>query len=318
MVFSAQVERDPPRASGSLQDAWLAPRLQAALHPAPAFGGLPNAPPLSEGNGFNFTSNAWPNCKTFSGTAQCGVEWDTWTVVRALVPTNATVLELGARFGTTGCVLADVTANSGQVVSVEPDAAAVPALLLNRLTHRCAFHVVAGTVANRALVLGPQEGAGGVGTRTNVAAVGTRHRVVPNLRLAQVEAQFQLRQRIDTVVVDCEGCSDYVLGNHPMGRQLRTQANLIILEEDGLDPLRYTMQTRKLLQASGFTQVWCSLAWWARGTGRSATRHTAWRRPDTGEPSICARHRAAARLSAQQLTCCDDDDVATVNIVSAS
>ena len=304
-------------ASGSLSDVRLAPRLKAALHPAPTFSGLPNAPPLSEGDGFNFTSYAWPPCKTFKGTSQCGVEWDTWTVVRALVPARATVLELGARFGTTGCVLADVTANSGQVVSVEPDATALPALLHNRLTHRCAFHVVAGTVAEHALAVGPPEGFGGVGTRTHVAANGTRHRMVPNLRVRQVEAQFQLRRRIDTVVVDCEGCSDWVLGDHATGRQLRTQASLIILEEDGLNPLRYTTHTRALLQKSGFAQVWCSLAWWARGTGRSATRHTAWRRPGTGESSNCPRYRRAARLSAQQLTCCGDGDVATVNSVPA-
>jgi len=41
---------------------------------------------------------------TFGGARQCGLEWDEWVLAMALLQPNSTVLELGARFGTTSCV----------------------------------------------------------------------------------------------------------------------------------------------------------------------------------------------------------------------
>ena len=60
------------------------------------YSGLPVAPPYSEGPDFDFLQ--WQPCRTFRGPLQCGVEWDEWVLVRGLVPRNATVLELGARY----------------------------------------------------------------------------------------------------------------------------------------------------------------------------------------------------------------------------
>ena len=62
------------------------------------YSGLPNAPPASEGAAFDFR-RAGP-CASYAGTQQCGIEWDEWNLVRALIPRGATVLELGARYGT--------------------------------------------------------------------------------------------------------------------------------------------------------------------------------------------------------------------------
>ena len=42
-------------------------------------------------------------------------------LIDALVPPDAVVLEVGARYGTTACMLALKTNNSGNVVSVDPD-----------------------------------------------------------------------------------------------------------------------------------------------------------------------------------------------------
>ena len=60
-------------------------------------------------------------CRTFEGAFFCGMEWDEWQLVNALVRPEDTVLELGARFGTTSCVLSKLTGNAGRVVAVEPD-----------------------------------------------------------------------------------------------------------------------------------------------------------------------------------------------------
>ena len=62
---------------------------------------------------------AHKRCKTFVGMQQpnCGIEWDEWMMVRALVRPHHRVLELGARYGTTSCALARATQNSGRVVA---------------------------------------------------------------------------------------------------------------------------------------------------------------------------------------------------------
>ena len=74
-----------------------------------------------------------------------------WQQVIALVPPDAVVLELGARYGTTSCALAKATANSGRVVSVEPDSRVIASLLANREMHECNVAVVNGTVSSEDL-----------------------------------------------------------------------------------------------------------------------------------------------------------------------
>ena len=66
------------------------------------------------------------------------------------------VLELGGRYGTTACVLAEATNNSGRVVSVEPDPAAHAALRHNLRTHSCRVGVFRGTVGRRDQLLLPR------------------------------------------------------------------------------------------------------------------------------------------------------------------
>ena len=90
-------------------------------------------------------------CKTYRGATHCGMEWDEWIMVDALVRPRHTVIEFGGRFGTTSCRLARATANSGAVAVVEPDSSVHKTLLHNRDAHRCSFHVVGGTVSDTVL-----------------------------------------------------------------------------------------------------------------------------------------------------------------------
>ena len=95
----------------------MKPPLHSLLDLAPALTSDATAPPDCENGGFRIKRP----CKTFDGAFFCGMEFDEWQLVRGLVrPANA-VLELGGRFGTTSCVLAQQTGNSGRVVTVEPD-----------------------------------------------------------------------------------------------------------------------------------------------------------------------------------------------------
>ena len=77
---------------------------------------------------------------SFEGTTWCGMEWDVWVVARALLSPHHRVLELGARYGTTSCVLANLTGNRGRVVSAEPDPRVHNLLLHNRKVNSCSFH----------------------------------------------------------------------------------------------------------------------------------------------------------------------------------
>ena len=103
---------------------------QMAFDLAPALTGPISTPPGCEKN-FRIKRH----CRTFDGAFFCGMEWDEWNLVRALVQPHNVVLELGARFGTTSCVLAERTGNNGNVVAVEPDPKAHKQLLRNRQRH---------------------------------------------------------------------------------------------------------------------------------------------------------------------------------------
>ena len=50
---------------------------------------------------------------------------------------------------TTSCTLAGALNNSGRLVSVEPDGSVHAALLANRASHWCNFHLLNGTVSLR-------------------------------------------------------------------------------------------------------------------------------------------------------------------------
>ena len=189
------------------------------------------------------------------------MEWDIWVIVRALVTPLHTVIEFGARFGTSSCVLADATANSGRVVSVEVDASVYEHLMHNREQHRCNFHVVQGSVASTRLVrAGHGKLHSGYAFTMKSVDHSNRSSTVPNLRFTEVEDATKLR--FDVAVVDCEACIGDVLGDGSGGvGTLVDQLDLIILELDGdhtaAHAQLYSSWTAKLL-SRGFHRIWAS------------------------------------------------------------
>ncbi len=63
-------------------------------------------------------------CTTYQGALQCFVEHDEWIMADAFVNPSHTIIEFGARYGTTSCRLARLTNNS---------ATPLAALTLNKL-----------------------------------------------------------------------------------------------------------------------------------------------------------------------------------------
>ena len=267
--------------------------------------GLPRAPPDSEGA---FVPSQ--PCPTFRDATLCGIEADPWRLVRALVTPEDTVIEYGARYGTTSCALAAATNNSGRVVSVEPDPAVADALLSNLASHRCNAHAVLGSVGDEPLVLRTDKPTNGYDLGSRSARAGEQTRVA-HFTLRAIERR--IGRRFDAAIIDCEGCVDDVLGQRGLLAQLR----LVIIEEDAPERTNYSAWHARLDRA-GFEMVWRSRdtfrypgGWkpvWSR-----RLFYTAWRRRSrppggggarrTRVPRLCAAYAAAEGLSRRQLDC---------------
>ena len=141
---------------------------------------------------------------------KCGIEFDEWMMVGALIRQNDTVLELGARYGTTSCSLAAATRNTGHIVSVGPDGQALPFLLQNRL--HCSVAVLHGAVGDRRLKFSRSNNPDGYGSSTSLAPERgglTTHVPMPTWSVGKLETRFGWR--FDVALIDCEGCIETAL-----------------------------------------------------------------------------------------------------------
>ena len=238
------------------------------------------------------------------------MEWDEWNLVRGLVRPNNVVLELGGRFGTTSCVLSEVTGNSGNVVAVEPDPKAHRHLLRNRNRHNCSFHIFRGTVGSVPIAMSSRFGH--YATQTQLARPGQR--AVPNVDVATLEAKIS--KKIDTLLIDCEGCIESFFGGGTgaggglsSNRRLLSQLSLILIEEDAPAQVDYRRWHAKL-RRHGFERIWKTRdtfdpkAAWSRNIS-----HSAWRRGGLGDGAAklptCVEYATKARLSRRWLECLD-------------
>lgn len=92
-------------------------------------------------------------CDRFKGDSnfKCDIEAAEWALVRKWVPKEATVIEFGARWGTTTCELARQLGNSGHLVTVDPDQHAWANLEENLKTNNCRAHILRGVVNDKPL-----------------------------------------------------------------------------------------------------------------------------------------------------------------------
>lgn len=244
-------------------------------------------------------------CRTFVDAPECGIEWTQWLMADALVRPDDTVLELGARFGTTSCALAAATNNSGRVISVEPDAAVHAALLANRAAHHCRFHAVLGVVSSAAMAMVP-DGPQSYATQTAVLAPDAPDAPdAPSERQARLPSiapdalQRALGLRIDVLLVDCEGCLRPLLEHDSA---LVRQARLLMLEEDGAASRREYDGWYDTLRVYGFRCVWRAREAYPMSWARHVM-HSAWSRDPLGDRLDCPRYARQRRLSRRELRC---------------
>lgn len=241
-------------------------------------------------------SNMTAPCHTFAGASECGIEWAEWIMVDALVAPTDTVLEVGARFGTTSCALARATNNSGRVVSVEPDTKVHEYLLSNRLSHNCNFHAVLGVVSSvpmAMMVNGPKSYA----TTTVEATHGSHSQLLPSIRVDELQRRLGLQ--FSVVLVDCEGCIDALFKQN---EALLAQVRLVLLEEDGgLQRREYDAWYRRFFKA-GFRCIWrlkeTYPMWWSK-----RIMHSAWSRDPLHGRLDCKTYASRHGYTRRELMC---------------
>jgi len=153
-------------------------------------------------------------------TAACGLEHPEHWLVQQYVESNSTgVLELGGRYGTTTCEIAKKLGNSGRNIAVEPDDRVWNVLEQNLASHYCHAHVVQGIVgnANKRDVVGGSYGTQVLKSQRDIVATPWQ----------EVERKFGVK--IDTLLIDCEGCINYFLAENP---GLLDQVKVILVEGD--------------------------------------------------------------------------------------
>ena len=69
------------------------------------------------------------------------------------LPKDATVLELGARYGTVSCVISSVLADPTRHVAVEPDETVIEALMRNKEANNGHFHIYKGVISQHNFII---------------------------------------------------------------------------------------------------------------------------------------------------------------------
>ena len=203
-------------------------------------------------------------------------------------------------------MLANLTENSGRVLSVEPDQRVHAQLLSNREAHRCNFHLLRGSLGTSPLSLlnrgDDKEGNYGSMFRVSGGESGGGE-TLPHMTFR--EAERYLGGNIDTLLIDCEGC----LGSFLDGQEeLLDTIDLLLLEEDMLmiGPRNESYEGRwfDVFRAHGLKMIWrtrdstAPRQHWSR-----ILRHSAWSRSGlAGRPSC--REYAQARSYGKNLLNC--------------
>jgi len=155
--------------------------------------------------------------------ANCDIEANSRLMAVKWIPKNATVLEVGARYGSVSCAISRILGESGKQVSMDADERVWEALELNRANLKCNFHIGKG-------LLGKHDGKifqnrygtlASTGSSFNGNAVAT----VPHFTVDDLEKTYNLK--FDTANFDCEGCFAPVLEAFPT---LFEQLKLLIVE----------------------------------------------------------------------------------------
>ena len=141
-------------------------------------------------------------------------------IARRFIARDATVLELGARYGTVSCVINSILNDPKRHVAVDPDISIIEALRKNRETHGAHFHIFNGVISRKPLFLQPYS----YSTHTTSEDTGVQ---TQSLTIEEIEKVYGMT--FDCLVADCEGFMEqFVRDNEDFVRRLE----MITYEED--------------------------------------------------------------------------------------
>ena len=150
------------------------------------------------------------------------------------LPSDSTVLELGARYGTVSCLINRILSNKENHVAVEPDSTVIGVLTRNRDKQQCKFHIFNGVVSKRPVKFN----SGGYISSTTVAK-DEKDGNIATLSLDQLQQKYALK--FDVIVADCEGCMGQYVEENDM-----SQFKMIMLEKDSCHTCDYEKMEAEL------------------------------------------------------------------------
>jgi len=172
----------------------------------------------------------------------CDIEWDEWMLANAFIQPGDVVVEFGARFGTTSCILSRNVGKHGEVISVEPDVTVHGHLLRNRQSHGCDFHAVLGTVSSEPIYMGS---CCSYAQRTSETGEGP---ALPSISTDEIETI--LGRKINVALIDCEGCITQIDKTSLLDES--KGVDLILMEED---QIKYG-EWHKILYQRNYHCIW--------------------------------------------------------------
>lgn len=121
-------------------------------------------------------------------------------IAETYIPSDATVLELGGRYGVVSVKINKKLNNTRRHFIVEPGINILPSLYSNLYRNNCLPEVFNGVISKTPLFF--QED--GLSSRTRCEPCSSESIIVPNKTLSQIMDETGLK--FDTLIADCEGC----------------------------------------------------------------------------------------------------------------
>lgn len=156
-------------------------------------------------------------------------------IAKTYIPSNAKVLELGARYGTVSCVISTVLDDPKCHVAVEPDTNVLYALEYNKHTHNGQFQILHGVISRTPLKLCFDE------NTPYTLKNNDTSQTIPSFTLEEIQEKYNIT--FDCLVADCEGFLEQFIRENPNFLQ---QLNVVIFEEDGIERCNYNWIRQKL------------------------------------------------------------------------
>jgi len=186
-------------------------------------------------------------------------ERDEQIMVTNHLPTNARVLELGARYGTVSCIVSAIVDEPTKHVAVEPDVSVLPALIHNKLTHDGKFHIVVGAISRKPACLDYSCGYG------NHLTTGRPN--IQTFTLEEIEKMYDVS--FNCLIADCEGALENFFRENPT---FLSRIDTVIFEADcpercDYEYVRQTIETNGLKPVVvGFQNVYKRLPDWSNSS----------------------------------------------------